>query len=316
MVKRAAVLVGLMAACATSNPQLETRVDNLTTELVKMRRELYELRQQVEAERTRRTAPDTTALEARIDELRRKVDQLAVRPPSPAPRPARVEPDKAQVYAIPVDGYPSQGPADAKVTLVAARDYACPFCERTRATLADLRAKYGNDLRIVYRSLVVHPQVAMAGALAACAAAKQGQFDAMDDALWEKGFKNRNFDKTASGSDPSCWTTTDGCQVVLGFAGDAKLKLDRFKADMRGCDAEIHADMRELTSFGLGATPTFFINGRYLVGAMPLEAFATLIDEELAKANQRITAGTPKAAYYKTWVLGKGLTKVEQPPTN
>jgi hypothetical protein len=39
----------------------------------------------------------------------------------------------------------------------------------------------------------------------------------------------------------------------------------------------------------------------------------TLIDEELAKANQRIQAGTPKAAYYKTWVLGKGLTKVESP---
>jgi hypothetical protein len=36
-----------------------------------------------------------------------------------------------------------------------------------------------------------------------------------------------------------------------------------------------------------------------------------LIDEELAKASQRIQAGTPKAAYYKTWVLGKGLTRVD-----
>jgi hypothetical protein len=48
-------------------------------------------------------------------------------------------------------------------------------------------------------------------------------------------------------------------------------------------------------------------------GAMPIESFALLIDEALAKANQRILAGTPKSAYDKTWVLGKGMTKVERP---
>jgi protein-disulfide isomerase len=242
--------------------------------------------------------------------MTRKIDQLAVR--NPAPRAPRVEPDRAQVYAIPVDGYPARGPADAKVTIVVVRDYACPYSEKSRATLADLRKKYGSDLRLVYRSLIVHPQVATAAALAACAAAKQGQFDAIDDALWDKGFKTRAFDALKPSPDPQCWETSEGCTVAVGFARDANLKLDRFKADMRSCDAEVHADMRELATFALDSTPSFFINGRYMVGAMPIEGFAVLVDEELAKANQRITAGTPKGAYYKTWVLGKGLTRVER----
>src|SRR5947207_1566497 len=44
----------------------------------------------------------------------------------------------------------------------------------------------------------------------------------------------------------------------------------------------------------------------------PKESLEALIDEELAKANQRILAGTPNGAYYRTWVLGKGLTKIER----
>jgi protein-disulfide isomerase len=313
MVKRVAILAALATACAASNQHLETRVENLTTEIAKLRRELDELRQQLELELARSrpaqpAQPDPRdQLADKLAELNRRIDQLAARN---VPRPVRNEPDRAQVYAIPVDGYPSRGPVDAKVTMVIARDYACPFCEKSRATLDDLRKKYGNDLRIVYRNLVVHPQFATAAALAACAAAKQGKFDAIDDALWEKGFKARVFDQSKPGSD-RCWTTPEGCAVALGFARDAHLKLDRFKDDMRSCEAELGADMRELTGFGLGSTPSFFINGRYMVGAAPAETFETLIDEELAKANQRIQAGTPKAAYYKTWVLGKGLTKFD-----
>jgi protein-disulfide isomerase len=312
MAKRVAILAILATACAASNQHLETRVDNLTTELDKMRREIEQLRHTLETELARsRPDPQAQRLADRLDEMSRKLDQLATR--NPVPRPARAEPDRAQVYAIQVDGYPSIGSADAKVTLVIARDYACPYCEKSRATLVDLRKKYGGDLRLVYRNFVVHPQLVTAAALAACAAAKQGKFDAIDDALWERGFKTRTFDANKSDPDPRCWETTEGCPVVVGFARDANLKLDRFKADMRSCQVELQADMRELTGFGIGSTPSFFINGRYMVGAMPAESFAALIDEELAKANQRIAAGTPKAAYYKTWVLGKGLARFEAP---
>jgi hypothetical protein len=71
--------------------------------------------------------------------------------------------------------------------------------------------------------------------------------------------------------------------------------------------------MRELQKFGVGATPSFFINGRFMSGAMPIENFVTIIDEELKKANERIQQGTPAAQYYQQWVMDKGLKALEAP---
>ena len=102
------------------------------------------------------------------------------------PRPQRAEPDRAKTYSMPVDNDPVDGPADAKVTLVKAYDYACPYCEKVRGTMDDLRKKYGNDLRVVFKQFVVHPQIATAPALAVCAANKQGKFLQMDQLLWDK----------------------------------------------------------------------------------------------------------------------------------
>jgi protein-disulfide isomerase len=158
MVKRVAVLAVLATACAASNQHLETRVDNLTTALEKMQREIDELRRHIEAELAEsRRGPQGQQPAEKLDELSRKIEQLERATRNPAPRTPRVEPDRAKVYAVPVDGYPSHGPADAKVTIVVVREYACPFCERSRATLAELRKKYGSDLRLVYRNLIVHP---------------------------------------------------------------------------------------------------------------------------------------------------------------
>jgi hypothetical protein len=59
----------------------------------------------------------------------------------------------------------------------------------------------------------------------------------------------------------------------------------------------------------MGATPTFYINGRYVSGAKPIARFKEVVDEELAKARERVAAGTPRSDYYKTWVVEKGLEK-------
>ena len=58
----------------------------------------------------------------------------------------------------------------------------------------DLKKKYGDDLRIVTKHLVVHPNTAMSGALAYCAASKQGKAHEIDKLIWEKSFKARQFD--------------------------------------------------------------------------------------------------------------------------
>jgi protein-disulfide isomerase len=269
--------------------------------------------------------PDTRNLERKVDELAKTQQQMLAmlqngggRAGAAAPRPARAEPDRAKTYAVPVDGDPTDGPADAKVTLVKAYDYACPYCERVRDTMEELRKKYGNDLRVVFKQFVVHPQVATASALAVCAANKQGKFLQMDALLWDKGFKGRQFDKDgaaeAGGQPQKCWESSAGCAVVLGFAQELGLNADKFKADMKGeCQALIQKDMRELQALGVGATPSFFVNGRFLSGAMPIDNFVALIDEELKKANEKIQQGTPAGQYYQQVILDKGLKTLEKP---
>jgi protein-disulfide isomerase len=265
---------------------------------------------------------DNKSLERKIDDLNKRLDTLNAQMArggagAAAPqRPARVEPDRAKTYAVPIDGDPVEGPADAKITVVKAYDYACPFCEKVRDSMEELRKKYPSDLRIVYKQFVVHPQQATAPALAACAADKQGKFKELDALLWDKGYKNRQFDKDATaegGGSQRCWESAAGCPIVLGYAQELGLNVDKFKADMKECQQLVQKDMRELTALGVGSTPTFFINGRYMVGAAPTDSFVQLVEEELRKANERIAAGTPAASYYQQVVLDKGLKQLERP---
>ena len=264
---------------------------------------------------------DTKNLEKKLDDLTTYVKQNCSgggRGANNQPqRPSRPEPDKAKTYAISVDGDPFEGPGDAKVTIVKAYDYACPYCQKVRPTMDELRKKYGNELRVVFKQFVVHPQVATAPALAFCAAAKQGKAIEMDALLWDKGFTEHNFDKDASGEGAGpggkCWESPAGCPVVLGFAQQLGIDQNKFKTDMKECQALIQKDMRDLQALGVGATPSFFINGRFVSGAMPIDVFTALIDEELKKANDRIQSGTPAAQYYQQWVMDKGLKTLEAP---
>jgi len=262
---------------------------------------------------------DTSRLEKKIDDLTAlvKANGAGGRGAAQPQRPSRPEPDKSKTYSMPIEGDPFDGPADAKVTIVKAYDYACPYCERVRETMDQIRQKYGNDVRVVYKQFVVHPQVATAGALAFCAAAKQGKATQMDALLWDKGFKAHNYDKDATaegGAAPQkCWESAAGCPVVLGFAKELNLNEEQFKKDMKDCQQLTQKDMRDLQQLGVGATPSFFINGRFLSGAMPIDNFAQIIDEELKKANEKIQSGTPQAKYYDEWVVNKGLKTLEAP---
>ena len=264
---------------------------------------------------------DNRNLERKIDEMAKDIKEIKAQrgaAGAAAPRPTRVEPDRQKTYSMPIEGDPVDGPADAKVTLVKAYDYACPYCEKVRDTMDELRKKYGNDLRIVFKQFVVHPQIATAGALAVCAANKQGKFLQMDQLLWDKGFKNRQFDKDAAaeagGQPQRCWEAAAGCPIAVGFAQELQLNVDKFKADMKGeCQALIQKDQRDLQVLGVGATPSFFVNGRFMSGAMPIDNFVALIDEELKKANEKISAGVSAANFYQQVVVEKGLKQLDKP---
>jgi protein-disulfide isomerase len=213
-------------------------------------------------------------------------------------RPKRPEPDKESVFAVPIAGLPFHGNATAPVTIVQGYEYACPACSMARQTVAQTLEKYGDKVKIVYKPYIVHPDIATDASLAVCAAHQQGKFDKMDPLLWDKAFGARNFK----------------AENIEAIATEAGLDMKRYAKDVATCKEQVVRHQTELAGFGQGATPTFFVNGRYIVGARP-EPLHALIDQELAKADERIKSGTKVADYYKTWVLDKGLKKFEPPRT-
>ncbi len=168
---------------------------------------------------------------------------------------------------------------------------------RVGPTLEQLLKDYEGDIKIVYKHYVVHPQTATTPALAACAAHKQGKFVQMEKDIWEKGFKqNRNL-------------SADNMEKIAKGIG---LDMNKFKADMNGaeCKKTVQTDQAQLAAVGARGTPAFFINGRFLSGAQPVDRFKVIIDEELKKANANIKKGAKVETYYNEFVLKKGLKKI------
>ncbi len=214
----------------------------------------------------------------------------AARPGARPPRPPG--PDPQAIYAVSIDGAGQRGPSDAKITMVKGFDFACPFCLRSRDTEMQLLKDYGKDLRVVYKNIIIHPGSATIPAHAACAANLQGKFPEMEDLIWEKGFKNgRNLSK----------------DNMLALGKELGLNMDKFQKDMDGpCVKIVQQDMSDMQKVGARGTPAFFINGRFLSGARPIDQFKAIIDEELKKANDRIAKGASQASYYQDWVMAKG----------
>ena len=118
--------------------------------------------------------------------------------------------------------------------------------------------------------MVVHPQV-MNAHLAGCAAGRQGKFPQFKAAFWEKGFKARKMDDAS----------------IDEIAKGVGLDMGRFKADKDSdyCKTLIKNDMDELQKFKVNSTPTFFVNGTHVGGALPKESFKQMIDEKLKTAD-------------------------------
>jgi protein-disulfide isomerase len=278
--RRLLPIFALLATACAATP----RHDDLDARLAAIEAALASQRTLLEGLAHGADRGELTAIAAQLATLQEQLKQLDEhRRPLPAPR--RPEPDPAVVYAVPIDGDPAFGPADAKVTLVMAMDFACPYCKKAFATVDDLRARYGKDLRVVYQDYVVHPR-AKPGATAACAAHLQGAWRPMADALWAKAFP----DQFADG-------------LLDGLAADLGLDVRRFRRDADGpCVARVEATQARLAKLGVGATPSFFINGRFMSGAQPIDNFARLIDEERTKATAAINHGLKPDRYYQSLV--------------
>ena len=192
------------------------------------------------------------------------------------------------------------GPASATVTVVKAFDFACPYCMKVSDLMSELVAEYPGKVRVVYKNLVVHPDAAMPGHLASCAAAKQQKYKEFKKAFWEKAF-------TPYAASRGAEADKMGKDNILAFSKELGLDTAKLAADMDGeeCKALIARDMSELEPFQVGSTPTFFVNGRIIVGALSKPDFKKIIDEELAKAEKAGVSGD----YYEQVVIAKGEKK-------
>jgi protein-disulfide isomerase len=187
---------------------------------------------------------------------------------APAAQPQGAPPADTTVYKVEAGNSPSKGPKTAPITMVIFSDFQCPFCSRVEPTLKQLDEKYKGKIRFVWKNypLPFHQQ-AMPAAEAAMAADAQGKFWEMHEKLFanQQQLDRATFEKHAE---------------AIG------LNMSKFKADLDSgkFKAAVNADVQHGNSLGGGmGTPTFFINGRKLAGAMPVDSFSAIIDDELKK---------------------------------
>lgn len=173
------------------------------------------------------------------------------------------------VFDVNVKDAPFKGAADAKVTIVEYSDFQCPFCSKAAATVAEIEKKYGNKVKVAFKNypLPFHSQAKIAANAALCANDQGSKFFwKMHDAMFADQAK---LDKD-------------------NLIASAK-KIGLKEAEFTNClEAEKHKnaienDVAEGQKLGLKSTPTFFVNGKLVSGAQPIEIFSEVIDEELAK---------------------------------
>jgi len=169
-------------------------------------------------------------------------------------------------YRVEVGDSPTKGPDNAKVTIVEYTDFQCPFCARVQPTLTKILEKYPQDVRKVFKQhpLSFHKDAPLA-AEASLAAGAQGKFWEMKEVLFnnQKQLKEEN---------------------LIQYAQELGLDLEQFKSDLttHKYKEQVDRETEEAVKLGATGTPAFFVNGRYLSGAKPLESFVEVIDEELS----------------------------------
>ncbi len=180
-------------------------------------------------------------------------------------------------FIVPVGKSPVRGSKGALVTIVMFSDFQCPFCARVLPTLKQLEDEHRGELRLVFKHnpLSFHKDARLAS-VASMAAQEQGRFWEYHDAL----FQNQ---KALSYAD------------LLEYSGVAGIKnAKRFKDALdhpERYDARIQADQELATQVDARGTPTFFINGRRLVGAQPLAAFQEAIQKAKEEAAPLVKRG-------------------------
>jgi protein-disulfide isomerase len=172
-------------------------------------------------------------------------------------------------FSLAVDDAPQRGPQDAPVTIVMFSDFECPFCLQGYSTIEQVEREFSGQIRLVYRAFPIsrHPNAMLAALLAASANAR-GKF-------WP--FHARLF--SGEPLEPQrLWAEIDS----LGLP---RAEIEKEVDDLR-YGPTVSADLRLARTYDVQSTPTFFVNGRPLAGAVPLGVFRHLVEQELRVAEQ------------------------------
>lgn len=174
-----------------------------------------------------------------------------------------LEPTRVEVAAI----GPSYGPETAPVTIVEFSDFQCPYCARLIPTLEEVKKKYGDKVRIVFRQYPLNfHQHAQKAAEASLCANEQGKFWEFHDAM----FQNQQ---------------ALAVEQLKAKAAELGMNAEQFNSCLDGAKyaAQVKTDFDEGAKAGVNGTPAMFINGRFLSGAQPLNEITKVIDDELAR---------------------------------
>ena len=160
------------------------------------------------------------------------------------------------------DDDPFMGPQDAPVTLVEFSDFQCPYCRRVQGVLKRLMTAYHGQLKLVFRDFPlrqIHPEAQKAAEAAQCAN-DQGQFWQYHDRLFA--------------------VTELGIEDLKQYAVELGLDAEQFNAclDSEKYRQEVQKDMDDAIAAGVNATPSFFVNGLPINGAVPFERFVEMVE--------------------------------------
>lgn len=201
--------------------------------------------------------------------------------PPPAQKP---QGQNGKIERVPIGDSPARGADDAPVTIVELSELGCPFCARAASLMKVLEARFGKDLRFVWKTTgrTTKPELALATELALAANAEHK--------FWEL------HDRFATASD------LDEAKV-RSVAQELGLDVDALLASGRG-RAMVAADRTLADKLELTETPAYFINGERVGMLESASVLERMVETARANANKMIAAGVPAKDVYDAITAG------------
>jgi protein-disulfide isomerase len=199
------------------------------------------------------------------------------------------------VSKLSITDRPVRGNPDAKVTVVNFDDFECPFCARMHTTLmSEVLPQYSDKIKIVYKDypLPMHPW-AMRAAIDANCLAKENPA-----AYWQLADYLHANQRSIGGGQPDGKTaSTDLDRLTLDYGKKNGVDEAKLQACMKTqADTAVKASMAEGDAVGVSATPTMFINGERLEGALEADEVRAALNRQLLAAGVQPPAMPAPAA--------------------